>query len=57
MKRPPSVTEHGWNQYAHIIWIDEPFPDDINELSLNDESGSDEGYGSDNDSDDSENNY
>ena len=44
-------------QSAHIIWIDEPFPDDINELSLNDESGSDEGYGSDNDSDDNENNY
>ena len=56
MVHPPNFTEHGWNQHAEIIWIDEPFPNDINELLIHDESDTEEEeFGSDDESIGSEN--
>jgi hypothetical protein len=30
----PEIQEHGWEAYGTIDWVNQPFPDDINELLL-----------------------
>ena len=51
----PDITDHGWNVDGSIRWIVKPFPDDINDLLIDegeenkekDDSDSDDGFRSD----------
>jgi len=38
----PSITNHGWVADGSIDWIENPFPDDITELLLNEDESDDE---------------
>ena len=31
----PQIEEHGWNAYGSIVWITEPYPEDISDLLMN----------------------
>ena len=32
MTNLPNIAEHGRDQYGHIVWVDEMFPDDVRDI-------------------------